>query len=204
MRTIGLAGFLVLTFMTSCPEVSRAQSKIFPSWGQVLGLAEIHFQSLPDFERTDLLSQAEVSPLFESMSKQIHWEPADRAELLRRVPATSEFLVQQLRSERGTLFMRKVAGEELIYDRLDRISRESGGQALIRDLIKLPDAERYAKKETARAVPDLVELLPRKRNSRDRVVKDYDQPTGRLYTIDAFMAALKASYDQAAAVRQAK
>ncbi|MCA9228940.1 MAG: hypothetical protein KDA47_25160, partial [Planctomycetales bacterium] len=158
----------------------------------------------PDFERTDLLSQAEVSPLFESMSKQIHWEPADRAELLRRVPAASEFLVQQLRSERGTLFMRKVAGEELIYDRLDRISRESGGQALIRDLIKLPDAERYAKKETARAVPDLVELLPRKRNSRDRVVKDYDQPTGRLYTIDAFMAALKASYDQAAAVRQAK
>ncbi len=39
----------------------------------------------------------------------------------------------------------------MIYDRLDRITRESGGTQLIRDLVKLPDAEKYAKSKTLAA-----------------------------------------------------
>ena len=90
--------------------------------------------------------------------------------------------------------MRRVSGYKLIYDRLDRIAHESGGQRLIRDLIKLPDGARYARWSPGRGVPGLVDFLPKNRSGKTRTVKDYTKPTGKIYTQKQLLERLEESY----------
>ena len=54
----------------------------------------------------------------------------------------------------------------------------------MRDLMKLPDAARYAKIDTGRGVPDMIDFLPKSGSSKTRRVKDYKKPTGKLYTFN--------------------
>ena len=92
--------------------------------------------------------------------------------------------------------MRKAASYGLIYDRLERIADERGGQQLLRDLIKLPDAEKYAPQKTARAVPNLVDFLPKDASGKTRTVKDYQKPTGHIYTANDLVRWLQVLHRQ--------
>ncbi len=95
--------------------------------------------------------------------------------------------------------MRQVSSRELIYDRLDRISRESGGPQLIQDIVKLPDGERYAKPKSGHGVPDLLDLLPKKASGETRKIANYHKPSGSIYTTNDLIVRLAESHRQAAA-----
>jgi hypothetical protein len=77
-----------------------------------------------------------------------------------------------------------VCGFDLIYDRLDRVSQVAEGQRTIDALVKLPDGEKYSlpKKQTPKGVPDFLDLLPKHGSGKVRTIKNYDKPTGRVYT----------------------
>lgn len=156
-----------------------------PNWNDVLRTVQAHFTTQKGYRTGDLISQSEVRPVFEKL-KAIHFEVPQQEEILAAIPADQEFLVQQLQKRWGRPLMRKIAAKPLVYDQLDRIAQQAGGEQLIRDLPKMPDAPK--------AIRHLPDLLPKNSSGRTRVVPDYDRPTGRIYTETELLRRLDKCY----------
>ena len=171
-------------------------TKVLPSFSAIQAIVEQHFAERRQFRPGDIICQSDVLslfPLFEAAG----WKVEDRDALIKRMLPASDPLIGILRSANGIKFMGEVSDEKLIYDRLDRIVREPGGQRLLTDIVKLPDAARYAKLKTEPGVPDLEDFLPKGRSGKARHVKDYDKPSEKVYTVDDFKKALQKSYSLA-------
>lgn len=132
--------------------------------------------------KNTIISHRDVLPLLKAL--EAGGMTLNRRELLQMIPGDQSSLVRLLRSPSGRKFIAQTSNNRLMFDRLDRIVNEPGGERLLKDLMKLPDAARYAKMDTAPGVPDLIDFLPKSRSSRTRKVKDYRLPTGTLYTLD--------------------
>jgi hypothetical protein len=189
---------LATLYATGFPPRLRASESVkqLPEFSSIEKSVIDHFATRKDFRRGDLISKRDVKPIFASL-KMAGWQVADEADILALILDEGKAVVRTLRSRNGQKFMRRVSGYRLIYDRLDRLSREPGGQRLISDLVKLPDAQRYAKMTPQRGVPSMLEFLPKTRSGKQRRVADYDKPTGRIYTMDAFLERLRESHAQA-------
>ncbi|MBC8354263.1 MAG: hypothetical protein H8E66_19895 [Planctomycetes bacterium] len=169
-----------------------------PPFTRIQGLIDQHFREYSQLRAGDIITQNEVRFLFTKLSA-TGWVVEDRDEIMKRVLPSGAPLIRVLRSPHGTKFMRQVASDQLIYDRLERISQEPSGQRLLTDLVKLPDAARYAKRKTQPGVPDLIDFLPKDRSGKTRRVKDYDKATENIYTINDFNKAIRRSYYAATA-----
>ncbi|HRX78219.1 MAG: hypothetical protein H6821_05780 [Planctomycetaceae bacterium] len=183
-------------FVLSTRNVPASGPQTLPSLAEVRAIVDQHFRGQSQLQAGDIICQSEVRSLF-PMLETAGWKVEDGDELLNRMLAPSDPLISILRSPAGTKFMRQVASDKLIYDRLDRIVQEPGGQRLLTDLVKLPDAARYAKHDTPATIPDLEDFLPKGRSGRARHVKDYDKPTEKIYTVDDLKKALQRSYELA-------
>jgi hypothetical protein len=172
-----------------------------PTWNDVLKAVNANFEGRRLTGRHDLIARGDVTPLFDVLAK-LGWKVEDRDQILGELLPDSHFLVQQLRSQPGQRFIKKVVSESLIYDRLDRVSQERGGQALIHDLIRLPDGDRYARQNPGQAVPNLLDLLPKDASGRTRQIRNYGKPTGKIYVRDQFVKRLDASYQAAELARE--
>lgn len=195
---MGMNGILWSTLL-ACVVVATTQAvaeepQKLPSYGEVQGIVDQHFGSQRQLRSGDIISQGEVASLFSTLEV-AGWKVKDRDELLNRILSANDPLIDILRSPDGTKFMRQVSGDKLIYDRLDRIVQEPGGERLLTDLIKLPDAARYAKQNPQPGVPDLEDFLPKGRSGKARHVKDYDKATKKIYTVFDFEKALRESYE---------
>ena len=142
----------------------------------------------------DIISQGDVAPLFGRLQK-AGWTVADWDDILAAVPADDDFIVQQLRGEDGQELMRAVAGYEGGYDRLDRLSRLSDGQQIIRDLVRGPDGAKLiqylAEEQGGREMGRMLSRAPHG--------EQFNRPTERIYTAEQFVARLRQSYRQASA-----
>lgn len=174
-----------------------------PEWSTVRAAVNSAFDAQKARASSDLLSRGDVQPVFAQLTR-MGWNVKSQADIVSALLPDNDSLVQQLRSKAGTTFMKKVSAERLIYDRLDRVSQASGGAALIRDLIKLPDGERYARSKPGVAVPNLLDLLPKNASAQTRTIRDYDKPTGKIYTREQFIERLQQAYDQAKAEADAE
>jgi len=197
MSVVGFSRFVCVIFLSgliltrlSTDSVAADQLPSFATLQRVVA------QRLAARAPGDLISQGDVAPVFQDFER-LGWAVADRKDINDKLLADSDPVVAALRSRRGVKFMRQVSGYRLIYDRLDRIARESGGTRLIQDLIKLPNAARYAKAKPPRGVPEMHEFLPKGQSGRTRKVTDYTKPTGKLYTADDLLKRLRKSYDRA-------
>ena len=152
-----------------------------PTASQIQQVVSNYFVTLPDYQPGDLISQKDAKCVLEEMSNQ-GWQVPESKALLNNVLKEGDALVTLLTTKSGKRLMRKVSSYKLVYDRMDRVSRVSGGERMIRDLAKLPDGERYVKMQTPGGVPDMLALLPKNRSGRVRKIKDYTKPTGRVYT----------------------
>jgi len=177
------------------------QEEQLPSFDMVRGIVEPHFSAQRDYRSGDIISKRDVQPLF-SQLESLGWKVSDQEEILSEMLDGGSPVVQTLRTRAGRKFMRKVSGYRLIYDRLDRISREPGGRRLVADLVKLPDGERYAKMVPRRGAPGMLEFLPKSGSGKRRRITDYKKPTGRIYTAGGFLERLEKSY--AKAVRESR
>ena len=184
-------GLLVAAAASAADSTGEPTNKL-PDFGQVQQVAARHFASLSRGPQ-DLISQGDVQPIFAQLAK-LGWKVADQEKISKQILADGDFLVGELRSKSGQQFVRKTAGQGLLYDRLDRIAQVYGGKQMIRDLQKLPDPQNYTKPKTAAGYPDLLELLPKQGTGKVRTIKDYTKPTGRIYTAPQFMQQLQQSY----------
>lgn len=187
---------LCACFMADATGQEPSKKRALPPNSHVQAIVDQHFARQTNLRPGDLIMQSEVRALF-PLLKNAGWDVENRDELLWKVLPAGDPLVRILRSPSGIKFMRQVSGYKLIYDRLDRVASASGGQRLLTDLIKLPDAARYAKQSTGRGVPDLIDFLPKDRSGKTRRIKDYDKATDKLYTVKQFKTALQESYEAA-------
>ena len=172
-------------------DVAGARESTYPSWEQVQSEVKAHFGKIKDYRSGDLISQQEVRPIFSELEN-MGWKVSDETEILSLVLPQDHFLIQQMRTKWGKPRMRRIATKKLIFDRLDRISQADGGQQLIHDMAKLPDAEKAGYR-----MPD---LLPKKADGRTRKIKSYDKPTGQIYTEQDLLNRLQISYSAAGAI----
>ena len=189
---------LVILVVAGGPWLKAAE--VLPEWAAVRDVTNSFFAEQHDRQPGDILSKADAQPLFSELNRR-GWKVADQQEILAQMLGENDLVVRVLRTAEGRRFMRKVSGEKLIYDRLDRIARESGGPQLIEDLVKLPNGERYARTKPARGDPNLLDLLPKTGSGKRRQIKDYDRPTGRIYTVDDLLKRLEESHARAKKTR---
>ena len=144
------------------------------------------------FEPADLISQDDAENILNALNH-YGWKVADAQDILDHLLPKDHIVVSTFKTQKGTRFMRKVDGYELIYDRLHRTAELPGGKALVRDIVKLPNGEIYAKMKPAPGNPNFTDLLPKGRNGLTPPPTNFDKPTGYIYTIAQLQQRLEAS-----------
>lgn len=205
--TFGLA-----TLVAPCcaaPRATRAPSppsrsipaNSIPKWESCVAAVDSALMaSAKDYDPGDLLSVVEVK-LATSALAALGWKSAAFVELEKLALPEQDTLVQMLRENEGKKFMRQVSEMNLIYDRLDRLARLDYGQRTIRDLIRGPDGYKLLDyyTTTSKRGNVLTEVLPKDETGAFPDGKDFDQPTGRIYTREQLLKSLKVMYDRATA-----
>jgi len=147
-----------------------------------------HFRAIPDYRPGSMITRSQVEAVLKKLDR-LGRPLADRNEILGRVLADDEWLVQELRSSDGRKFASHIAGQPGGYDRLDRLSRLANGKRIVHDLIRGPGGYRMIEYMTqSRGGRELGKMLSKAPNGAD-----FNQPTGRIYTLDGLLAQLKKS-----------
>ncbi len=159
---------------------------------RVAAVVEDYFATLPGYRSGDLIARSNAAEILRRLAD-AGWRPHNPRQILDDVLPDNHFVVNLLRTPQGQRFMRRVSGFDLIYDRLDRVAQVAGGPRMLEAIVRLPDGERYAhaKRQLPDGVPDFLELLPKNANGKVRTIRDYDRPTGRIYTADDLLARLR-------------
>lgn len=144
-------------------------------------LAEAHFAGIPGRTSSDIISKSDVAPLLASLKKE-GWNSLKPEWTLDRVLADSDPLVKELRTPKGRELIRLSAQSPLVYDRLDRLVRLPGGQQFVHDVAKLPDGVKILSAKPTPGLKNLAQLLPKSGGGQTPQGKDFDKPTGNLYT----------------------
>jgi hypothetical protein len=169
---------------------SYADAPPRPTFDKVSRAANAYFQSLPDHQPGDLISQRDVRAALAKVVA-IGWDVPDPDKLVNLALADNSFVVQQFATPEGRKFMRKLKGEAGTYVRLDRLSKISGGQDTIRTLIHDPAGQDLIiYMATTSGGKSLGKMMAGTPNG-----VDLNKPTGRIYTADQFIEELKKVYE---------
>ena len=195
--------FLALLASAFYCDEAIAKKKALPPFSKVQKVVQRHFSTLPDHKPGDIISKSDVEPVFKQL-RVLGWKVGARQSILNQVLDDQDFVVQQLRSKAGRKMMRKMASYQQAFDRLERVSKLPGGKALVRDLIKLPDAHEYMQDPPKPPLKDLTHLLPKRANGKLPKAVDFDKPTGHIYTQEQLLQRLKQSHARAKRPKAAK
>lgn len=163
---------------------------------QLREVVATHFRTIPGYRPGDIISQSDVKAALRQLAT-YGFQPEDGQQILDDTLSDSNSLVTLLRTERGRKYMAKVNGYTLIYDRLDRVTRVSGGRTTLEMLIRLPNGEKFShlKSQLPNGVPDILDLMPKKGNGLVRSIKGYEKPTGRVYSEADLIRRLERSFE---------
>jgi len=172
--------------------VVSATDKPMPPFSDVEAAVLRYFRALPNYRSGDLITRGEVKPLWGQLQK-LGFSPSDAEQIIGDIPAKNEFLPTQLRTRAGKKFMRQIAKYPDAYDRLDRLSRMPHGRQTIRDLMKGPGGEKMIEyMPTTSGGKELGKLL-----SNNPRTRNFNKPTGRIYTAAMLIARLEESHTAA-------
>jgi hypothetical protein len=161
-----------------------------PDFDKVSQTVIAYFQSQPDHQRGDLISQRDVKAALAQISE-IGWDVPSQEKIVNRVLADSSFLIRELSTPDGRKFMRKLSGQPGTYTRLDRLSTISNGQDTIRTLIHDPGGQDLIiYMATTAGGKKLGKMMAGTQGG-----VDLNKPTGRIYTADQLIEELKKVYD---------
>lgn len=144
-----------------------------------------------DYRDGDLITRKQVTELFELL-EHAGWEVPEQQSVLNKVLSAGDFIARELLSTpKGRQFMRKIAGYKLGYDRLERMSQLPQGQMSVHDLIhKVPNGHTWIQAMTGTQRGK--RLGDRLSNSRQG--KDFNEPTGHLYTAKQLLEELQPQF----------
>jgi hypothetical protein len=160
-------------------------------FSKVKNLVNWHFSLRRDYSPGDILSRSNVEPVLKQL-RLIGWTIPNQKSILNRVPRDGNYLVRQLRRKAGRKFMRNVREYPLIYDRLDRLTGLASGRQALQEMIKMPDGHKVMLELTQKTDGKKADPIL----ARVRTGANFDKPTGRIYTVEILLKALKKSYDK--------
>jgi hypothetical protein len=169
-------------------------AKVALDWPAVQQIVQHSLASRQGYRPGDLVSRGDAEQALERL-KTAGWDVPEKSKLVSLCLDNGHFLVRELRTPAGLAYSRAVARQSLPFDRLDRLSQEPGGQKLIHSIVNLPDGVKLMSPKPTPGFGDLTELLPKQANGRTPKVKDFDRPTGKLYTGQQLLAELKRRWD---------
>jgi len=165
--------------------------KKFPTFLEVEAVTRKYFAD-KRLQNDDLLSKGDVRPLFAELARH-GWQVADSEAIVKQFLDDKYYLVSMFRRGAGRDFAHACARYPGGYDRLDRLSRMPHGNTFIEGLIAGPDGYKmieYMTETPGGSVLGMqVSNAPKGRN--------FNQPTGRIYTSTELLMRLRQSYDAA-------
>ncbi len=194
MRTsLCLATLCLCLFLAA----GTAKAKDLPKFEHVEQFVQRYYHGQPSFEAGDLLSRSRVEPVLSGL-KQMGWAVPDAKAVLASVPADNSFLVRELYSPEGLRFMRKVDRYPMAYDRLERLARLPNGRRTVHDLIHGKGGEKMVEYLTiSRGGREMGKML-----SKIPAGTSFNQPTGKVYTVQALITRLRESHRLSEKTRQ--
>jgi hypothetical protein len=171
---------------------SLADSPARPEFAKVSQAVVDYLQSQPDQQTTDLLSQRQVRAALAQVVA-AGWQVPGQDKIVGRALADNSFVVSELSTPEGRRFMRKLAQHPGTYRRLDRLSTLQNGQDTIRTLIRQKQGDDFVTYlATTSGGKNLGKMMAGTKGG-----VDLNKPTGRIYTADELLAALKQLYEAA-------
>lgn len=171
-----------------------------PSIDDVEQLTEGYFSREPNFQAGDIISRSQVRGLLEELQRQ-GWKVPRQQELIERVLDDSDILVRELRTKDGRKFARQIARYPQAYDRIDRLARMPTGKSILWRSIH--GAGGYQLLEYLTTAPGGTEMGKMLSNTPSG--RDFNKPTGRVYTVAGLIQQLRPRYEETwDAVRRAQ
>ncbi|HEX3657018.1 MAG TPA: hypothetical protein VHV55_14480 [Pirellulales bacterium] len=180
----------ILLLAAVLPSSTLAAVRQLADFAEVEAVVTTHLNHRPGYQPGDLISQADWDAILASLS-QAGWTPRDAAQTRKSLLPAKDFLVLEARSKEGRKFMRQVARYPGGYDRLDRLARMPYGVNTVRRLIQGPDG--YKMLEYMTTTSGGAELG--RQLSQDPEGKNFNRPTGRIYTAAELLDRLEASHN---------
>jgi hypothetical protein len=165
-----------------------------PSFEEVEQAVARHFSTRKGYQPGDLIAQSDFDAIMDEL-KHLGWTPAGADQMRDAVLPDKSLLIQESRSTAGRNFMRRVGHNPQGFDRLEHLSRLINGRQTVQRLIQLPEGYKFMDYMTN--TPGGREMG--KMLSHDPGGKDFNEPTGRIYTEEQLLKALEQSYDAHAA-----
>ena len=189
----GLVLLTATTFAAESTQTAKKPGDARPKWDQIQRAATAALCSREDYKPGDIIGRTEAQAGLAAVAA-LGWEPADAQAIAALVPGDDEFIVKRLRGKNnkdGQRFMRHVAKYPEGYDRLDRMIRLPRGETIMADLIHNPGGYQMVEYlATAQGGVEMGKML-----SETPKGKNFNEPTGRIYTAEQLIARLKKSYD---------
>jgi hypothetical protein len=183
----------VLQAVAATPAAAPAKGKPIPPLAEVQQTVSRYFEARPDYRPGDLITKADVEPLLAQLKKK-GLPLADAGEILEKMPANGEFLVEQLSTPDGRKFMRRIAAYPDGYDRLDRLSRMPQGEQTVLAMIRFPHGDDVIKFMTTKKQGEQLGVIL----SQNPGGANFNSATGRIYTVPMLLARLQKSHAAAA------
>jgi hypothetical protein len=154
----------------------------------LVGVVETYFESVPSYQKGDLIRRTQIEQVITKLQSAGLMVP-DGGAIAKLGLADDSFLVRELSTAPGQRFMRKVGRNAGGYARLDRLSTIPRGESLVRDLVRQKDGDKLITYlATTKGGKNMGSMMAGARGG-----VDLNKPTGRIYTADDLIAALKSA-----------
>ena len=198
MQSVLIAGYwsgliiaLALDYQSANGQ-GPAKHSPMPRSGALKKVAADYFATQPDLRPGDLICRTDAEPLLDKLSE-AGWQAPDGKKILASLLPPEHVLVKKLRSAKGKGFMRRISADPSAYDRLERLISLPGGERTLQDLIEGPDGHKLINYMTQTSGGH--ELG--KQLSRSSQGRNFNEPTGRIYTAEALVQRLESSWSRA-------
>jgi hypothetical protein len=175
-----LAYLVILTdFATAAPQAGR------PDLGTVTQAIERWFDAQDDYEPGDLITRSQVKTVLAKLADAGAAVPSSE-KIAELALDDSSFIVRELSTTSGRKFMRNLAKDPGAFARLDRLTKVSGGEKLIRDLARDKGGDKLIEYMATKGGRSMMSDVPG--------ATDFNKPTGRIYTVDDLIAAVESAW----------
>jgi hypothetical protein len=165
---------------------SVASNVAEPTAAQLKAMVEQTLKKNPYYSPGSLISRRDVEVLFAQLLADGVTSTEDQEDLSECVLSDSSFLVGRLKTPAGRAFMKKIASDPAVYDRLERLSWTPDGRQLIDSFLKAKDGA--AQLQQLKTSAQLAKLS--KRLAADASTPDFALQTSRCHTAEELVAKL--------------
>jgi len=153
-----------------------------------LAVAE-SFAREPDYQPGDFVTRKQVEKALDLVERSApgSLKRDDRDKLVKAAVDDRSFLAEQFRSPQSKPFMRRVSTLPGGFDLLDRMGQMAHGRSTVTRLARGPDGYKLLQYMLqSKGGAELERML-----AKDPGNADFTKPTGKIYTVEQLLAALK-------------